>query len=162
MATTIVDLHSQLIERSGLLAERDGRTRIAGRIFGLLLLSPDELSLEEIAERLSVSRASVSTDARRLLDAGIVERVGRPGDRRDYYRIAPRHFVRSLEHHLASVREFLRLIDDARKLSPASPEVRTRLEECTRAYAMIMHSITESLATLKGDEANDTTRNEHL
>ena len=159
MTIASIDPHSRLIERSGLLAERDGRTRIAGRIFGLLLLSPTELSLEEIAEQLSVSRASVSTDARRLLDAGIVERVGRPGDRRDYYRIAPRHFVRSLEHHLASVREVLGLIDDARRLRPESPEVRARLEECTRAYAMIMRSITESLATLKGDEATDTTGN---
>ena len=57
----------RFIERMGMAFETDGATRIMGRIFGLLLLSGKPVALDEIAESLGVSRASVSTDARKLL-----------------------------------------------------------------------------------------------
>lgn len=76
------------IERIGVLAEEHGFARIAGRLIGLLLLEPGPLSLDELAELLQVSKASVSTNARLLEQLGIVERVGHPGERRDYYRIS--------------------------------------------------------------------------
>ena len=54
------------IERMGLAFESDGLPRIAGRIFGLLLLSEDCRSLDELAAELKVSKGSVSTNARLL------------------------------------------------------------------------------------------------
>src|SRR5688500_16342267 len=72
----------------GMLFEADGASRTAGRLMGLLMLSPEPCSLEELAERLRVSKASVSTNARALERYGTIERVTRPGDRRDYYQIA--------------------------------------------------------------------------
>src|SRR5688500_20277412 len=85
------DKESRFVERSGLIAEREGFSRIAGRIFGLLLLSPTELSLEEIAARLGVSRASVSTEARRLQDHGTVARTRRPAGRTAHYAVPRAH-----------------------------------------------------------------------
>src|SRR5262249_27700966 len=45
------------------------------------------LSLDEIAKRLRVSRASVSTNIRLATASELVELVTYPGDRRDYYRM---------------------------------------------------------------------------
>src|SRR5690349_5908934 len=85
-----MDLTTQwFIEQMGLSAETGGLPRIAGRLFGLLLLSPGPRSLDEIAAALGVSKGSVSTDARLLLRHGWLRRVSRPGDRRDYYEMAP-------------------------------------------------------------------------
>ncbi len=137
---------SRFIERSGLIAEREGLPRIAGRIFGLLLLTPTELSLDEIATRLSVSRASVSTDARRLIEAGIIERVGRPGDRKDYYQIAPTHYLRSLEQRFANLQEFLGLLEEARHFEHTSPVVEERISECSRAFNDILVQLRNTLA----------------
>jgi DNA-binding MarR family transcriptional regulator len=80
------------IEQVGLACEADGFTHIAGRLFGLLLLSAGPCSLDEMAEILGVSKASVSTEARRLLERAIVLRLSVEGDRRDYYEIAPDFF----------------------------------------------------------------------
>lgn len=55
---------ADFIERIGGSLESDGRPRIAGRIFGLLLVSEDCRSLDELAVQLRVSKASVSTNAR--------------------------------------------------------------------------------------------------
>src|SRR5687767_1293747 len=87
--TAVDDLTARFIERMGLFCEADGLPRIAGRIFGFLLLQPDECSLDDIADALGVSKASVSNDTRRLQQLGLLARVGRPGDRRDYYAVAP-------------------------------------------------------------------------
>ncbi len=79
-----------LAEEFGLLFEEMGHTRMDGRISAWLLLSdPPVQSLTEIADALGVSKASVSTASRSLLQAGMVERVGEPGRRGDSYRSLP-------------------------------------------------------------------------
>jgi DNA-binding transcriptional regulator GbsR (MarR family) len=75
------------IEQMGLVYEGSGLSRIAGRIIGYLLADEGLHSLDDIAERLGVSKGSVSTNARHLEQVGIIERKSIPGDRRDYYRI---------------------------------------------------------------------------
>jgi DNA-binding transcriptional regulator GbsR (MarR family) len=82
----------QFIERMGLALERLGLTRTFGRLFGLLLLADRPLSLDEISDRLQISKASVSTNARSCEELGLARRVGLRGDRRDYYEVAPRAF----------------------------------------------------------------------
>ena len=69
--------------------EREGLSRSAGRIAAYLMLQEEPRSLEEIADALHLSRGSVSTNARFLERVGVAERVGMPGDRRDYYRTVP-------------------------------------------------------------------------
>lgn len=78
------------MEEFGLLYEGMGGTRMAGRVSGwLLLCDPPVQSLTQIADGLGVSKAAVSTAARALLQAGVVERAGEPGARGDYYRALP-------------------------------------------------------------------------
>jgi predicted transcriptional regulator len=77
----------QFVECMGLLLESERLPRIAGRMFGLLLVSEAAQSLDDLAERLQVSKASTSTNARFLEQMGLIERVAQPGDRRDYYQI---------------------------------------------------------------------------
>ena len=75
----------RFIEEMGLISQEGGDARIAGRIFGLLVVEGRELSLHQISERLGVSRASVSTNARRLAHRGVVRLTAHAGDRQDYY-----------------------------------------------------------------------------
>ena len=75
----------QFIERMGLAIERLGLTRNFGRLFGLLMVAERPLSLDEMVERLGVSKASVSTNARACEELGLARQVGVRGDRKDYY-----------------------------------------------------------------------------
>lgn len=104
---------NDLIEKLGIHFEQHALPRIAGRIFGLLLLSVEPLSLDQIAEQLHVSRASVSVDARRLAHLGIIQQTGQPGDRRKYYKIAVDSFARAMRLRLQSIRDFHSLIASA-------------------------------------------------
>lgn len=62
-----------------------GLGRMIGRVFCLLYLSPQAVSLEDVAARLQVSKASVSIVVRQLFEFQAVRRITLPGDRRDYY-----------------------------------------------------------------------------
>lgn len=88
MKRTVEDIRNELIDHIGEKAERFGLPRIAGQMEGLLLLSEGRLSLDDIADRLEVSKASVSTNIRLLERWKVVRRVYNRGDRKNYYEIA--------------------------------------------------------------------------
>jgi DNA-binding transcriptional regulator GbsR (MarR family) len=55
------------------------------RIHGLLYITGAALSMDEIMERLAISRGNVSMNLSKLVEWGLVRRVHKRGDRRDYY-----------------------------------------------------------------------------
>ena len=75
------------VENMGVYFERYALPRIGGRLLGLLLVVDRPLSLDDMANTLGVSRASVSTNMRLILAIGSAKLVTRPGDRRDYYQV---------------------------------------------------------------------------
>jgi DNA-binding transcriptional ArsR family regulator len=146
--------HDWFVGEMGLTFEADGFTRIGGRLFGHLLLAARPLSLDEIAAALSVSKASVSTDARRLFEKGVVVRVGKPGDRRDYWQIAPDFFASLMEYRVERWRRLNIAIGELKRRGPApSAAVRARLRYMEDVYAYISGRV---------DDALESWRSRHL
>jgi len=77
----------EMVEVTGRLCQRLGLPRSTGQIFGLLYLSPQALSLDDIADALELSKASASTGTRQLLGWHAIRQVWKPGDRKDYYEV---------------------------------------------------------------------------
>ncbi len=76
------------IEEYGVCLENSGLPRMAGRILGLLLIcTPPHMAADQIAEILDASKGTVSTMTRLLMQAGLIEKIGLPGERRDYFRL---------------------------------------------------------------------------
>jgi DNA-binding transcriptional regulator GbsR (MarR family) len=82
---TIDDIRNEWVDAVGQEAERFGFPRIAAELKTLLLLTPGPMSLTEMAERLEVSKASVSTNIRILERWKLVRRVYHRGERRNFY-----------------------------------------------------------------------------
>ncbi len=81
-------LHSatwEMIEAGGRTAQSFGLSRLFGQIYVLLYLSQEAQSLDEIANQLGVSKASVSIACRQLESWGALRCGWKKGDRRDYY-----------------------------------------------------------------------------
>jgi len=125
---------AEFVERMGCIMEADGHSRIAGRMIGLLLLSDGYTSLDEVAKKLNVSKPSVSINARHLEETGVLERVGRAGDRRDYYRVSDDLIGNTMEQRLANLRRLHDAVASARSTAAVSSRsVLTRLEDFTNA-----------------------------
>ena len=146
---------ADFIERMGLALGNDGLPRIAGRIFGLLLVSEDCRSLDELAAELRVSKASVSTNARLLEQRGVLVRNSRPSDRRDYYQVPPDLFSHTMAQRLQRWQRFHDAIGDARTSLPIrSRKVLERLEEYDSAYLFLSRAIREALTDWRALRAN--------
>jgi DNA-binding transcriptional regulator GbsR (MarR family) len=137
---------TQFTDRMGLLFEAEGQPPIAGRIFGYLLVSDDPRSLDQVAEALRVSKASVSTNARMLAEKGLLERACRPADRHDYYGVAPDFFSRTMAERLRRWQRFTETVGAARRTLPIRSErVRARLRGYETAYAYMVDAMGEAL-----------------
>ena len=63
-------------------------SQLQGRIWALLYLEPNPMSLDDIAAELQQSKSNVSTTVRGLIEWHLVRRVSVPGSRKDYYEAA--------------------------------------------------------------------------
>lgn len=123
------------VEQMGLIAQSENLPRIAGRMIGLFLVEGRTFGLKELSERLQVSRASVSTNARLLSQFGLLERVAVPGDRQDYYRLAPDPYSRMLRQMVERMNYAHEVITRAEKSFPAEHEgARQRLRDFASFY----------------------------
>jgi DNA-binding transcriptional regulator GbsR (MarR family) len=128
----------EFIERLGRLAEGEGLPRTAGRMMGLLMIYDAELSIDEIADQLQVSRASVSTNGRLLESLNIAARITRPGDRRDYLCIAGEPCSNLLSLGLRRLKDMQRAVREMREALPRarSAPIRNRLERMEQFYEL--------------------------
>ncbi|UBF28761.1 MarR family transcriptional regulator [Kovacikia minuta CCNUW1] len=125
------------VEEAGLLFETVGLPRMAGRIFGWLLISnPAHQSPTELAEILQASKGSISTMTRLLLQIGLIERISLPGQRRDYFRIKPNAWSELTKQRMVQITAFRQLAEQGLNLmqSTGSRSLQ-RLEEMRDIHA---------------------------
>jgi DNA-binding transcriptional regulator GbsR (MarR family) len=87
------------------------------RIHGQLYISGAALSMDDLMQRLGISRGNVSMNLSKLVEWGLVRRVHKRGDRRDYY------------ESLADVWEMFTLVANQRKRREIDPILNT-LRQC--------------------------------
>ncbi len=120
----------QFVESMGRYFEQYGIARIGGRILGLLMIADRPLSLDEIATRLRVSRASVSTNIRLATANDLAELVTFPGDRRDYYRMIEDAWGHGMRAEIEAIPALRRLAERGlAALGPGESAAREQLEE---------------------------------
>ncbi|UCG85903.1 MAG: MarR family transcriptional regulator [Gemmatimonadota bacterium] len=125
----------RLIEQMGLQWESEGRPRIAGRLFALMLLEDRDFTLGELAHTLQASRGSMSTNTRLLESQGVIERVAKSGDRRIYYRLTSDPYRAMIESHLKRMERTKDVVAQARKeLAIETKKKHTRLAEIERFH----------------------------
>lgn len=62
-----------------------GLPKSIGEIYGILFISPEPLSLDDLVEKLGISKGSASQGLKMLRNLGAVREAGLNGSRRSYY-----------------------------------------------------------------------------
>lgn len=78
-------LEREVIQRFVDITRTLGQPRSLAEIYGLLFISPRPLAMDELMERLQISKGSASQGLRYLRELGAVRPVELPGDRRTHY-----------------------------------------------------------------------------
>lgn len=140
---------NQFVERFAVALETDGFPRIAGRIFGHLIVSDDDVSLDDIAEAVGASKASVSVNTRMLEEKGLIDRVSRTGDRRDYYKLSCDPFVRTMESRLSRWDRVRAVVGEGMTDASLPVSARSRLKEFDAASQEVRDLLSAALVRLR-------------
>src|SRR4051794_23428189 len=131
------------------------------RIHGVLYITGAALSMDDIMERLSISRGNVSMNLSKLVEWGLVRRVHKRGDRREYYEslsdvwemftlVAAQRKRREIDPVLATLRRCRReLTREALGEQAETPEARIRIQrvEDLLTFLTLMERLAERFFT---------------
>lgn len=146
-STALERAQEQFILEWGRMSSNWGINRTMAQIHALLFVSGVPLEVNEIMDRLQISRGNASMNLRELMDWGIVRRFRQPGDRKDVYisdtdpyqmflRVVRERKRRELDPTADAIREVLAMMppedggEDARVL-------RGRLEALLEIFGLI-------------------------
>lgn len=138
-------IRSEFIEKIGLINQAEGLPRVAGRVFGMLIFDGEMVSFGDLATRLQVSRASISTSIRLLEERGLVKRMTKPGERQDYFQLAPNPYATMLEGIQKRTRFTMGEIAQTIDSLPATASAVGRLIDYANFYASIDAAVTVAL-----------------
>lgn len=131
-----MDKRRAFVEEFGVMMDHMGSTRMLGRVWGALMVAdPPEMSAEELAEFLQASRGSISHATRQLIELGIIQRVSRPGVRRDYFRIRDNAWTAAYMNQMRSIDQLVEMFNRGlASLDGASPEAQVSLRDAIGFY----------------------------
>lgn len=110
------ELTDAFIEDFGTNYQIFGLSRLMGHVVGLMLCDDRPQSLDDITERLSVSKGPVSQITRRLSDHHLLEKAWVPGSRRDHYTATADIFGQAFANYAAKQARNLELAHRYRDL----------------------------------------------
>lgn len=85
MYMELPEAKQKFIEAWGKLGSEWGINRTMAQVHALLLITPAELTTEEIMESLQISRGNANMTLRDLINWGLVEKRHKPGERKEYF-----------------------------------------------------------------------------
>jgi DNA-binding transcriptional regulator GbsR (MarR family) len=152
MSVTGADV--RFADEMGLLLNAQGFPRIAGRVWGwLLVCDPPEQSLTDLTEALDISKASASTAARLLVHVGVAKRALGPGRRRDYIRTSENAGVDMFRQRTEFAAELRRTMERGLDLLHGVPAPRrARLERMHRLAAFLEREMHQLLEEFEAEE----------
>ena len=139
----------QFVLQWGRLSHSWGINRTMAQIHAVLLSSDEPVSVDDLMEKLQISRGNASMNLRDLMEWGIVQRFRRPGERKDLYqaagdpysmfaRVVRERKRRELDPAVAAIRECLSLVPIGED-SHNAKVFRERLNTLLTVFGMIDH-----------------------
>lgn len=145
-------VRSEFIQRMGVHGQHEGLPPGAGRVFALLLLEGGPIAFGKIADRLDMSRASVSGAVRVLEERGLVRRGRKPGCRQDYFETVPDPFPTMLDAARQRCEAVRADVDAAIAALPDGDEAAGRLAALSQFYRAMAEGLGTTLDRLRDTE----------
>ena len=117
LAQRLQKVEDEFVELWNNMGSLWGISPTMARIHGLLYITGAALSMDDIMDKLGISRGNVSMNLSKLVEWGLVRRVHKRGDRKDYY------------ESLSDVWEMFTLVANQRKRREIDP-ILTTLRRC--------------------------------
>ncbi|SIN86551.1 DNA-binding transcriptional regulator GbsR, MarR family [Singulisphaera sp. GP187] len=155
------DVVRQFVEHWGMMARSWGINATMGELFALLYITGTDWTADGLRERLQVSRGNVSMNLRELMAWGVVHKVHRQGQRREFYRaetdvwtlfrrILSERKRRELDPTLVVLERSVETI----RLDPELRELEGRIASLRQFFGLI-NGLASRLLTLESDDLEE-------
>jgi DNA-binding transcriptional regulator GbsR (MarR family) len=148
----------EFVEHWGVMARSWGINATMGELFALLYITGGDWTADDLREHLRVSRGNVSMNLRELMNWGVVHKVHRQGERREFYRAEAD--VWTLFRRILSERKrreldpTLGLLDRTAREIGGSPELRPLHDRVLtlQKFFRLIDSLAGKLGALEADD----------
>ena len=142
--TAAVKIREEFIELVGRISQAEGLPKSAGRMMGLLIFDGGQVSFGDMAERLHISRGSVSSSSRVLEEFGLIRRTSKPGQRQDYFELEEDPYLNLLDRACVRAKKAKDLIEKSASQLDESPEIKGRVADFADFYRTMEHCISRT------------------
>jgi DNA-binding transcriptional regulator GbsR (MarR family) len=148
----------RFIEHWGVMARHWGINSTMGELFALLYLTGTDWSADGLREQLRISRGNVSMNLRELISWGVVYKVHRQGERREYYRaegdvwiLFRRIIIERKRREIAPTLQLLKETSSAVRNAPELAPLQERASNLHRFFGTV-DLLADRLLALEPDE----------
>lgn len=151
----------RFVEHWGMTARSWGINSTMGELFALLYITGEDWTADALRLWLRVSRGNVSMNLRELMSWGVVHKVHRPGERREFFRAEAD--VWTLFRRILSERKrreldpTLAVLEQTEAVVPVGPDsvaLRQRIKSLRDFFSMI-DAIADKLLTLEPGDVEE-------
>ncbi len=139
MKSTLDEAKARFLQCWGEMGSGWGINKAMAQIHALLMVSEEPLSTDEIMQELNISRGNANMNLRGLVDWGLVRRVFRKGDRKEYFQsekdvwkmfctISRERKKREIEPVITALQESLAMLDHNKESMAFRKQVESLLE----------------------------------
>lgn len=100
------------IEKFGIYFDEVGLSKTYGRMFGFFMTTSQPTSMGQLVEKLQISKSTASTELRRLLMMGVIEKVLLPEERADFYQLKKNIWNVNLNQKVQDVKKLRNIIEE--------------------------------------------------
>jgi DNA-binding transcriptional regulator GbsR (MarR family) len=155
------DIVRRFVEHWGMTARSWGINSTMGELFALLYITGEDWTADALREWLRVSRGNVSMNLRELMSWGVVHKVHRAGERREFFRAEAdvwTLFRRILgERKRRELDPTLAVLENTEAVVPVGPEslaLRERIKSL-RDFFSLIDALASKLLTLEPDDVEE-------
>ena len=168
LTARLAEVEDRFVELWGTMSSLWGINPTMARIHGLLFITGEALTMDDMMDRLGISRGNVSMNLTKLVEWGLLQRVHQRGDRRDRYasvsdvwemftRVATQRKRREIDPVLTTLRQCLEELSPE-VLGPAAraPAAKARYQRVSDLLAFLQlmdHLAQQFLASHKSLKA---------
>lgn len=102
----------RVMDKFGIYFDEVGLSKTYGRMFGLFMTSTQPLSMGMLVDKLQISKSTASTELRRLLTTGAIEKVLVAEERADFYQVKQNIWTLNLNQKIQDVKKLRAIIEE--------------------------------------------------
>lgn len=101
-----------IIEKFGIYFDEVGLNKTYGRMFGVFMTTKEPISMGKLVEELQISKSTASTELRRLLSMGVIEKVLLADKRADFYQLKQNIWTGNLQQKIQDVKKLRSIVEE--------------------------------------------------